>query len=586
MLAAISAVLICVPPSFAVAPITQAGTLSGSVRDVIGSPQMGAVVFLYDHTSKLCERMVTNSEGRFSFGGLTPEFYTIRVTLASFLPALRDHIQIQAGMRKQLEVNLSTLFSSIQLVTPDPGQSSLVSDDWKWVLRTSSSRRPVLRLLPSTAGTQQRSSVFSDTHGIVQVSGGDSNSGSEADLGTAFGVATSLFGTNQMEFIGNVGYASSTGLPTAGFRALFSRRMGNSTPSVSVTMRQISVPGWLNSSLIGIPGLTSGTPFLRTMSISMSNKTALSDSIDLEYGVEMDLISYLQREHYNSPYARLTYTLPFAKIDVTYTSGNARPGLTGNSAVGETVDLERDVQELAAVPRVSLLDQKSQVQQGDNYEIGVTRSENSREYRVAAYRESVKDAALTVSLPSGGSTDVFSAQILPDLFSNTSVFDAGSYHTFGYTASVTQSIAENYHFTATYGMIGVLVAGESGLIPDADSLRELIHAAHRSAVTTKLSGAIAKTGTKFSGSYQFTDYRSATSGHLYATDTTHPDSGLNLYLRQALPTVFSRGGRMEATLDLRNMLAQGYMPFTLTDGRKLLLMRTPRTVRGGLSFTF
>jgi len=255
ILAVLGVALALPSPVLAVSPLTLSGSLAGTVRDIVGNPQMGAIVFLYDHRDKLCERMMTDSEGSFSFRALNPDLYSIRVTMASFLPALRDHIQIQPGVKKMLEVNLSTLFSSVQLVTPEPGQGSLINDDWKWVLRTSSARRPVLRILPDLSSPQQqRTSVFSDTHGIVKVSGGDSTAGSEADVGTVFGVATSLYGSNQLQLVGNVGFVSATGLPTGGFRSTLSRRFGDSTASVSVTMRQLSVPGRVNSALAGIPG--------------------------------------------------------------------------------------------------------------------------------------------------------------------------------------------------------------------------------------------------------------------------------------------------------------------------------------------
>ena len=44
--------------------------------------------------------------------------------------------------------------------------------------------------------------------------------------------------------------------------------------------------------------------------------------------------------------------------------------------------------------------------------------------------------------------------------------------------------------------------------------------------------------------------------------------------------------RMEATADLRNMLAQGYLPLGMASGQRVLLVETPRSFRGGLSFIF
>lgn len=597
VLAALALLLAQPPAASAVAPLALSGSLTGTVRDVIGKPQMGAIVFLYDHRDKLCERMLTNSLGVFSFGGLVPDFYTVRVTLSSFLPALRDHIQIQAGGRKTLQVNLSTLFSSVQLMAPEANQDPLMNDEWKWVLRTSSARRPVLRMLPvataaGSGSSQHPTRIFSDTHGLVSVTGGDASS--DADLGTAFGVTTSLYGVNQLQLVGNVGYVSSTGLPSAGFLTTLSRRVGDSTPSISVSMRQLTVPGRAN---YGGSGLEAGTTFLRTVSLNTSNKTQISDTVDLEYGMGMDSISFLQRQQFVNAYTKLTWSLPLAQLDASYVSGNGRPeAMTSGEAgsLGETANLERGVTALAAVPRVSLRDGHSAIQRGENYELGISRAQGSRQFRVAGYRESIQNAGLTASLPTDGSESAFNGQLLPDFFSNTAVFNAGNLRSLGLTASVAQRVGDHYRLMLIYGYSGVLVPERGAPIADADALRALLQTAHRSALTAKASGTVVQTGTKFFASYQWTDYRTVTSGHAYGVDgasggspdPNHPEVGLNLFARQPLPALPGLPPHMEFTLDIRNMLAQGYVPFTLVDGRRLLLMRTPRAFRGGLSFTF
>jgi hypothetical protein len=45
-------------------------------------------------------------------------------------------------------------------------------------------------------------------------------------------------------------------------------------------------------------------------------------------------------------------------------------------------------------------------------------------------------------------------------------------------------------------------------------------------------------------------------------------------------------GRLELTADLRNLLAQGYIPLEAGDGRRLLIVQAPRSIRGGLNFVF
>jgi hypothetical protein len=43
---------------------------------------------------------------------------------------------------------------------------------------------------------------------------------------------------------------------------------------------------------------------------------------------------------------------------------------------------------------------------------------------------------------------------------------------------------------------------------------------------------------------------------------------------------------LEATIDVSNLLAEGYQPFLSADGQTLFLAQSPRTIQGGLSFTF
>jgi hypothetical protein len=308
----------------------------------------------------------------------------------------------------------------------------------------------------------------------------------------------------------------------------------------------------------------------------------------------MESISFIDRQQIISGYSKLTYSFPWADVDLSYVSGNARPqselGGTERSA-GETAELQRNVGALSAIPRVSLREGHSTIQRGENYELGISKAVGSREFRVAGYRESIQNTALTASLPTGQSGDGFSGQILPDFFSNTSSFNGGDIRSLGITASAVQKLGDNYRLVVIYGYSGVLIPGRSDQIADAEALRALLQTAHRTALTARASGTVARTGTKFAASYQWTDYRAVTSGHSYGidgigSDLSRPEAGLNVYARQPIPTLPGLPPHMEITVDMRNMLAQGYVPFTLVDGRRLLLMRTPRSFRGGLSFTF
>jgi hypothetical protein len=577
----------CVAP--AAGPIRLSGVISGVVSDSMGIPQMGAIVLLYNRQDRVYGKVQTDDLGQFKFLGLFPDLYSVKVTLATFVPALKKNILVQPGMRSVLNVNLNTLFSTIQLSYPSVESGSLMSDEWKWVLRTASSTRPVLRFaadpLAHKGATSMRSAMFSDTRGILRVSAGDgplvTGIGNEADLGTAFALATSLYGANLLQVSGNVGYGSQTGVPTAAFRTSYSRDIAGGSPEVSLTMRQLFLPERLGAAAAGTD---SALPMLRSMSAAFNDRSQLTEDVALQYGFTLDSVSFFDHLNYFSPYARLSYKAGNnAEVDFAYTSGNGRPDLAG--AVSQDGDLQRDLGTLGLFPRISLLGARPKIQRGEEYELTYSLKARSRTYQVSAYRESVTNAALSLVAPAG----MYSGgDILPDLFSGNSIFDAGDYHSVGYTAAVTQNLGEHLSATLMYGSMGALTAQDREIVSDnPDELRSMIRSGRKQAATTRVTATSPWTGTHMIASYQWTDsHRWAMPGHLYSTQPVAPLPGLNVYIRQPIPGFSMLPWRMEATADLRNMLAQGYLRLGMADGQSVLLVETPRSFRGGLSFIF
>jgi hypothetical protein len=574
-------------PVYAAAPVRLSGQLDGLVTDVAGKPQPGAIVVLLNRQDRFLQRSATDALGSFSFAELLPDLYSIQVSFSSFVPAIKEQIQIKPGMRSVLDVSLSRVFSSVQLVSTTPMPNGLMSDSWKWVLRANSPTRPVLRILPvqrSTPpdpGESGPRTMFSDSRGLVKISASDGApvmGDSQADLGTQFAFATSVYGGNRFLVSGDVGYGMGPAAPSGAFRTTYSRELADGlSPKVSVTMRQFYVPWRLGQ------GGDGSSPALRTTGVSMSDKTQLSDALQLEYGFEFDNVSFLDHVHYFSPYARLTRTIPHGKADFTWTSGNSRPEL-GMSTADPNADLQRDLASLAVLPGVSLNSGHAAVERGENYELGVSQRYGSREFRVSASQLSVSNTMLTIASPEAG---LFPGDLLPNLFSNSASFDMGRFENFGYTASVTQDLGDNYKVTVLYGSIGVVsprtgeIAGES-----ANDLRNILDAGHRQAVTLQVSGTYKHTGTRFRASYQWTDYQSAMPGPQFSTDSTRPEPGLNVIVRQPMPAIPRMPWRMEATAELRNLLAQGYLPLMTPGGDPVLLVNTPRSIRGALAFVF
>ncbi|MDE3198298.1 MAG: carboxypeptidase regulatory-like domain-containing protein [Acidobacteriota bacterium] len=574
------------------AGIRFSGQLGGLVTDSGGRPQAGAVVMLLNRQDKVLQRAATDIGGTFAFADLLPDIYAVRVSLASFVPAIRDRVPVKPGMRSLLEVNLSRVFSTVQLLNSVPAPGGLMDDDWKWTLRSNAALRPILRMFPAVAtlpGSTPAShpAMFSDSAGILRISASDGGQTigdtGEADLGTQFAFATSLKGGSRVQVSGNLGYGATTGTPAAGLRTTFSREIGGTTPAVSFTMRQLYIP-FRSGQTLGLAGGDNSMPTLRTMSLSYADKRELGDSLTAEYGFEMDNVSFLDRLHYLSPYARLNYAIGKGSLFVSWTSGNARPEL-GVSSDGRDADLQRDLTALSVLPRVTLENGATQVQRGDDYEIGVSQKIGSREYRVSAYDERISNTALMIANPDAG-LGIFQGDLVPDLFSNSAIFNAGTFDAVGYMASVTQDLGEDYKISATFGSLGMLAARPNALIGSADDLRAALDSANRPAFTLRASGIVRRAGTRFMASYQWTNYRYAMPLPQYSTDEARPDPGLNFMVRQPIPGPPGVPWRIEASAEIRNLLAQGYLPVAVAGGQQLLLVNTPRTFRGGLAFVF
>jgi hypothetical protein len=583
------------------APPPLNGAIAGIVRGTAGIPQMGATVILYNRQQKLIGKVLTDEHGEFRLLGLFPAPYSVKVSLASFVPATKE-ILVQPGMRSVLNVNLSTLFSTIQFAYPALESGNIMTDDWKWVLRSASSTRPVLRFIDpgsvaAPPSTTEHTAVFSETRGLLEVSAGEgpltAGVGTEADLGTTFAVETSVNGNSLLQFAGNLGYGCATGVPTAAFRTIYSRQIADDTPEISVTMRQMLMPA-----ISGTDGVA--LPLMRNLSVSVDDQYRVGDNVVLQYGFTMDSVSFVDHSNYYSPYLRLKYDPDENNsLVLAYSSGNPRPNspppnrtlsdsplsdnpLSDNSGASpEDGSLQRDIDGLGVFPRMSLLNGKTEMQRGEEYEIVYTHKAGSRTYSGSVYRQYVANAALTMSAPAG----FFAGNVLPDVFAGTSVFDAGNFQNNGYAGSVTQDLGSNASVAMIYSDNGALTADANEVVSNnPDDLRSMIHTGRRHAVTSRFSGVLPRAGTRLIASYQWTgDRRAVMAGNLYAADSLQPLPGFNVYIRQPIPG-FRR--HVEATADIRNMLAQGYLPLSAVGGQHILLVQNPRSVRGGLSFTF
>src|ERR1700732_5080020 len=123
------------------------GKVAGVVNDTLGVPQMGATVQLVSESAGALSAVdfLTNTQGVFRGEKVTPGLYTVRVTLAGFLPTLEQHVRINAHVTTVVRVELESMFASLDQLRRAPSSATVESEDWKWVLRSASATRPVLQ---------------------------------------------------------------------------------------------------------------------------------------------------------------------------------------------------------------------------------------------------------------------------------------------------------------------------------------------------------------------------------------------------------------------------------------------------------
>jgi len=251
---------------------------------------------------------------------------------------------------------------------------------------------------------------------------------------------------------------------------------------------------------------------------------------------------------------------------------------------GDQTALAEDLAALSVLPRLSLLDGRGAVERSQDLEIGYEKKLRSTIFNLTGYRETVTNAAMTIASPTGEAFAI--GDVLPDISSKSSILNVGSFQRTGFAASVTKSLGDHFEIGSSVGRGGALALADHGMaLETADELRSNIRTTQRFWASARASATLPMIGTQISGSYEWTDYSTIMPSHFYLTQSAYPEAGLNIRVRQPIPSFPGIPGRLEATAELRNGLAQGYIP--ISDGtQRVLLIQQPRALRGGLSFIF
>jgi hypothetical protein len=531
------------------------GAISGYVRDVSGIPQMGAVVEIVGTAARTLT-VFTDGAGFYSAKDLLPGLYTVKVSAPSFLPAWRDKVGLRPGASTHLNVTLNTLLNAMRV---GPLRGGADDDDWKWTLR-SVANRPVLRVFDDPAGSDGKQD--NEFKGSLSFLAGTAAGGygSGADVSTGFSLERNIFSVDRVGLKGNVGYGD--GLPAAVLRGIYSHRLPDgSGPSMAVAIRRFapSDPNLHNASL-------------QSVALSGADEFTVGDVLELKFGSELQTIQFL---------GRVTAFRPYGSVDL-HVSPNTVIGYSYATSLpsrrGEGFDSSGDSGE--SDPRISLINFSPKIERAHHQELNVSRRIGKNNMQIALFSDRVENTVLLGT----GEVSAAGGNLLPDISSGTFSYSGDTLDARGLRAVLERKLYSDLTATLDFAYGGVLDLAKPD-VPIQDA-RLWITTQRRQALAAKLSGKVNCTHTRWIASYRWVNGPALTPVDLFNASPGQSDPFLNLFIRQPIPTMGFLPAHMEALVDLRNLLAQGYVPVMGQDGQTVYFVQSARSVRGGVTINF
>ncbi len=537
------------------------GAISGYVRDASGIPQMGAVVEIVG-TAARTWTVFTDGAGFYYASDLVPGLYTVKVSAASFLPAWRDKVGLHPGTSTHLNITLNTLLNAMRV---GPLRGTADDDDWKWTLR-SVANRPVLRVFddPTLSADRSDRNLTGSLSFLAGSAAGGYGSGS--DMNTGFSVERSIFSTDRVGLSGNVGYGD--GLPDSVLRATYSHQLPDgSGPSMGVAIRRFAPSD---------PNLHDAS--LQALALSGADDLSLGDVVELKFGSELQTIQFLGRVTAFRPYGSVDLHVSPNTV-VGYSYATSLPTLLDEKAFDSApADLNGGLNQ--SDPRISVSNFSQKLESAHHQELNVSRRIGRNNMQLAVFSDRVENTAL---LGTGGVTAA-GGFLLPDSYSGTFTYAGGTLDTHGLRLVLERKLYADLSATLDYACGDVLDLAK----PDVEiqNAGQFISTQRRQALAAKLSGSIPRTHTRWIASYRWVNGSALTPVDMFNASPGQGDAFLNLFVRQPIPTMGFLPAHMEALIDLRNLLAQGYVPVMGQDGQTVYFVQSARSVRGGVTITF
>lgn len=561
------------------------GSLAGVVSDDKGVPLMGATVlvtgptaFATEAATQTVERMITDAHGRFTLAHLIPGWYSLKVSSPTRLPAMRSGVRVEAGETVVATFVLTDTFAPIRFQVPSNSVSSW-GDDWKWVLRTSSTTRPILRYrqephAKQVASREEKSPLPGSAFIVGILPGSTPRDPLAMDFGMAsvFAYLQPLSTDSDVLVAGSFAPFGADG-GTLG-TVLRRNQLQGETQQVGLILHQFSLlPGTTAS-----PGMTSnGLGQAKGMTATYSETRLIAPKITVTAGMDINYLNAVEsvwnaRPHVNMEYQATAQTLVSAQF------GSAR-------AEGSNIMLDR-LSMLNTFPQITLRDGHLEMEQLNHAELAVNhRMGKSARVQAAAYHDGLRNAAVW-GLGNAADSQAFAGNSLPNTAGNGIVINGGNYQSTGFRAVYAQTFGSRVEVLGAYASGQALSARDFVMQGSHPYAQGVLRPEQTNSLIGKITADLPGTHTRISTSYDWVPNDRVTLVDPAGQANFQVQPYLGVQIRQPIPTPNFLPVHIDAVADFQNLLSQGYVPAGQGGQKPVILSSGYHSIRGGFSVQF
>ena len=544
--------------------------VSGVVRNAQGVAQMGALVQVLAGDSVTVGTAFTDLHGRYVIANLNPGRYLVRASATLFVPATRNNLQLASGASAVVNLTLAALFDTASWLPAQRRRADDPDDDWKWTLRSTASR-PILRIvedgtLIEVSSSASESNRAPATKARATVSSGDGEFGG-GGVHNILAIHRAVDGGGDMMMRADMG---STRVPAA---------YGPSVELDAGYERQVGFGGAARTVVsykahpeLVAAGLTTG---LEVLEVTSAQRMAFGDQLEVEVGGKLTGV-------HTSSYA--VATRPFLRV-------SAHP--TGSWTLQYRMAEDRELQGFedvtsgqSEVPVALVRNGKLALETGRHQEATISRKVGRGNISVAYYHDAFERTALSGGGASGpGETRAGEEPVGMLVDPTTGSFRAlgAGYKTNGTRITASTPLTAALWVAAEYSTGDAMVSETDGAATFDQALSGL-EARKSQAATIAVKGRLIGTETRVRASYRWQPFNLVTAVDPYSAFSDQ--AYLSCLIRQPIRLGSHMPQGLDATIDVTNLLAQGYRPFLSADGQTLYFAQAPRTIQAGLSFSF